>query len=147
MTRRIVAVMLAVGFLVLSGAYAAEHEAEDRELQGVAVINFTRFAPVARDIVVSAGQTARFNVRSRNYSRVSLLIAGETRPDAGPIGVRTLFGPPLVPASGPRRLPVGENGRIAASFVEPVLGPTMVIAIHNDSASDARLTISAYLAN
>ena len=51
------------------------------------------------------------------------------------------------PASGPHPLPVNENGGIAVSFVQPVLGPAMTIIVHNDSSSDARLTISAYLAN
>jgi len=121
--------------------------AQAQEVASVAVNNFTRFTPVARDVVVPAGETARFSVDAHNYGRVSLLIAGETRPDAGPIALHTLFGPPLVPGHGPRPLPVNENGRIAVSFVEPVHGPSMVIAIHNDSAAPARLTISAYLAN
>jgi len=97
--------------------------------------------------VVPAGETARFSVDAHNYGRVSLLIAGETRPEAGPIGLLTLFGPPLVPGHGPRPLPVDERGRIAVSFVEPVHGPAMVVAIRNDSTAPVRLTISAYLAN
>jgi hypothetical protein len=142
MSGKIVAALLAVGCLALTAL-----PANAQEVAGVAVNNFTKFTPVARDVVVPAGETIRFNLDARNYGRVSLLIAGETRPEAGPIGLLTLFGPPLVPASGPRPLPVSENGRIAVSFVEPVQGPAMVIAIHNDSAAAARLTISAYLAN
>jgi hypothetical protein len=113
----------------------------------VAVLNFTKHAPVVRDALVPAGQTMRFSVDARNYSRVSLLVAGETRPDAGRLGLVTLFAPPLVPGGEPHPLPVGPDGRIGVSFIQPVMGPTMVIAIHNDSAADARLTIGAYLSN
>jgi hypothetical protein len=144
MSGKTVAVLLTVGCLALAAVPA---RAQEQGVAGVAVVNFTRFTAVARDVVVPAGKTVRFNLDSRNYGRVSLLIAGETRPQAGPIGLLTLFGPPLVPASGPRPLPVNEDGRIAVSFVEPVLGPAMVIAVHNDSQADARLTIGAYLAN
>lgn len=142
MSGRIVAALLAVSCAALAAV-----PAHAQETAGVAVINFTKFVPVAQGVVVPAGQTARFNVDARNYARVSLLVAGETRPDAGPIGLQTLFGPPLVPGAEPRPLPVGADGRIAASFVEPARGPALVIVIHNDSAADARLTISAYLAN
>ncbi len=142
MSGRIVAALLAVSCLALAALPAHAQEAAS-----VAVINFTKFVPVAQGVVVPAGQTARFNVDARNYGRVSLLIAGETRPDAGPLAVQTLFGPPLVPASDPRPLPVNGDGRLAVSFVEPARGPAMAIVIRNDSAADARLTISAYLAN
>jgi hypothetical protein len=138
---------IAVALLAVIGLALTAVPAQAQEAPGVAVTNFTKFAPIARDAVVPAGETVRYNLDARNYGRVSLLIAGETRPEAGRIGLQTLFGPPLVPASGPRPLPVGDNGRIAVSFVEPVHGPVMVIAIHNDSAAAARLTISAYLAN
>jgi hypothetical protein len=144
MNRPIVAALLILGCLAFSTAGA---EPQHLDADGVVVLNFTRFVPVAREVVIPAGETARYNLRSGNFGRVSLLVAGGTRPDAGHIGLRTLFGPPLVPAAGPRPLPVNENGRIAAAFVEPVLGPAMTIVIHNDSSSDARLTISAYLAN
>ena len=142
MSGKFVVALLAVGCLALAAVPAQAQQAP-----GMAVINFTRFAMVARDVVVPAGETARFNLDVHNYGRVSLLVAGETRPQAGPIGLQTLYGPALVPAAGPRPLPVGEDGHIAVSFVEPVLGPMMVIAVHNDSAADAHLTISAYLAN
>ncbi len=143
MTRQIVAVLLVLGCLAVTTASAEPQ----LDAPGVTVLNFTKFVPVARDVMVPAGETARFNLRSGNFGRVSLLIAGGTRPDAGRLGLRTLFGPPLVPAAGPRPLPVNENGRIAVSFVQPVLGPAMTIIVHNDSSSDARLTISAYLTN
>jgi hypothetical protein len=141
MRGRFVAVLLVAGCLLLTA-----HPARAQEATGVAVINFTRFAPVAQDVVIPAGGSARFNVDARNYGRVSLLIAGETRPGAGPIAVQTLFGPPHVPGGTPHPLPVNDNGQIAVSFVEPVRGPSMVIVVRNDSAADARLTISAYLA-
>jgi len=71
--------LLAVGCLVLAAVPAQAQEAA-----GVAVNNFTKFTPVARDAVVPAGETVRFNLDAHNYGRVSLLIAGETRPEAGP---------------------------------------------------------------
>ena len=122
MSRRIFATLLAVSCVALAAV-----PAHAQVTAGVAVSNFTKFVPVAQGVVVPAGQTARFNVDARNYGRV--------------------FGPPLVPGAEPRPLPVNADGRIALSFVEPALGPALVIVIHNDSAADARLTISAYLAN
>ena len=142
MSGRIVAALLALGCVALAAV-----PAHAQVTAGVAVANFTKFIPVAKGVVVPAGQTARFSVDARNYGRVSLLVAGETRPDAGPIGLQTLFGPPLVPGADPHPLPVGPDGRIAISFVEPARGPAMAIVVHNDSAADASLTISAYLAN
>jgi hypothetical protein len=142
MSRKIAAALLTMGLFAMAAV-----PLRAQETGSVNVINFTRFTPVAQGVVVAAGQTARFNVDARNYGRVSLLIAGETRPDAGAIGLRTLFGPPLVAGSDPRPLPVGEDGRIGISFIEPVRGPIMVVVVHNDSAADARLTIGAYLAN
>jgi hypothetical protein len=38
-------------------------------------------------------------------------------------------------------------GRRPGTFVEPVHGPVMVIAVRNESSAPARLTIGAYLAN
>ena len=138
---RAAVVALALFFVAALPAWAQTAQA------GVAVLNFTKYTPVAQGAVVLAGQTRRFSVDARNYSRVSLLIAGETRPDAGRLGLVMLFGPPVVPGGEPHSLPVGPEGRIAVSFLEPVLGPAMVIAIHNDSSADARVTIGAYLSN
>ncbi len=136
------AAVVTLGLLV-----AAALPAWTQTAPAVAVVNFTKYTAVAQNALVPAGQTVRFNVDARNYSRVSLLVAGETRPDAGPLGLVTLFGPPLVPGGEPHRLPAGPDGRIGVSFIRPVLGPAMVIAIHNDSAADAQLSIGAYLSN
>ena len=142
MTGRIMTVPIVVACLLLATA-----PTQALETTGVAVTRFTKFVPIARDAVIPAGETVRFPVDARNYARVSLLIAGDTSPGADHIGIVTLFGPPLVPAAGPRPLPIGQEGRIAVSFLEPILGPAMVIAIHNNSDADVTLTISAYLAN
>ena len=137
---RIVSALLSVG-LIASTAAPALGQTPDLTL-----VKFTKYVSVAQGVVVPAGQSVRFRVDAHNFGRVSLLVAGDTRPDAGPIALQTLFGPPLVPAGDPQPLTVGADGHIAVSFVEPVRGPSMVIAVHNDSAADAHLTIGAYLA-
>ena len=48
---------LLVIFLVLSCLGAAPALAQQTSPQGVVVMNFTRFEPVAQDVVVPAGQT------------------------------------------------------------------------------------------
>jgi hypothetical protein len=145
MTHRTLVVGLLAGCLTLAAPAAAA--AHGGQPQGVAVLNFTRFQPVAQDVVVPAGQTARFPVGADNYGRVSLLVSGSTTPGAGPLAIGTLYGPPLVPSGPPRPLGVDANGNVATAHVEPVLGPAMVIVVVNNSTANATLTLSAYLAN
>jgi hypothetical protein len=137
---RIVAALLSVGLLASTAAPALGQEPD------LTLVKFTKYVPVAKGVVVPAGQTVRFRVDSHNFGRVSLLVAGDTQPGATSIDLQTLFGPPLVPGGDPRPLTVNADGKIAVSFVEPVRGPSMVIAIHNDSTAGVTLTIGAYLA-
>lgn len=115
--------------------------------QEVFVVNNTRFELVAREAVIPAGESARFEVRSDHFGRVSLLVAGSTAPGAGSPAIVTLFGPPLVPAAPPRPLRVNEDGRIRDRLIEPVFGPAMVIVVHNDTGAEATITLSAYFTN
>jgi hypothetical protein len=115
--------------------------------QPVVVVNQTRFVPVAHDMVVPAGQSHRFEVRSDGFSRVSLLIAGTTTPGtSGGLKIATLYGPPFVPG-GLARAVAAPGGEIRSRVNEPVLGPAMAIVVSNETGADVTLTMNAYLAN
>ncbi|HEY3175831.1 MAG TPA: hypothetical protein VGK94_08735 [Candidatus Polarisedimenticolia bacterium] len=114
--------------------------------QPVVVVNQTRFQSVAQDVVLAAGASQRFEVRSDGFSRVSLLLGGTTTPGTGGLRIGTLYGPPLVPAGTVRAL-TDRAGAIRGKLVEPVLGPAMVVVLSNEGTADATITMSAYFAN
>jgi hypothetical protein len=115
--------------------------------QPVAVVNQTRFQSVAQDILIPAGQSHRFEVRSDGFSRVNILVAGTTTPGTmGGLKIATLYGPPFVPG-GLARAVTTPNGEIRSRVGEPVMGPAMAIVVSNETAADATLTLSAYLTN
>jgi len=143
MLRRWMTAAIAAAVIV---AAVAPVMAADRT-QAVVVLNNTRFEPLAHDLVIRAGESARFETRSGGFGRVSLLVAGTTVAGAtGDVKLITLYGPPVVPAGPPRPLPVDPDGNLHAGLVEPVLGPAMSVVVRNDTASDVTLSLSVYLA-
>ena len=143
MMKRLLSVLVAAGCLAAVPAVAQEEPPP----QAVVVLNNTRFELLAEAIVIPAGQSERFEVRSGGFARASLLIGGSTRPGAGVLRVATAYGPPFVPAGPPRKLQIDSQGNVRGQVLEPVLGPAMVVMIQNDSAADATISMSAYFAN
>ncbi len=103
------------------------------------------FVPLGQDVLIPAGESARFEIRSAGFSRAAVLAAGGGASEEGMIGIVTLFGPPLVPAGPPVPLGVGPGGRVAGHALSPVIGPAMVVIVNNGTTSDVTLTLSAYL--
>jgi len=104
----------------------------------------TRFEPLAHEVTIPAGESARFETRSGGFSRVAVLAAGQGGSGEGMVGIVTLFGPPLVPSGPPAPLVAGPEGRIFGHTVQPVLGPAMVVVVNNGSSSDVVISLSAY---
>ncbi len=146
--RTLAAVTLVAASLAAPPIQAQAEPGDPPDPQPVVVLNHTRFEPLAQDVVVPAGESRRFEARSDNFARVSLLVAGATTPgSSGAIRLATLYGPPVVPAGPPRRLAVDARGGVRGQFLEPVLGPVLFVVVGNDSSSDVTLSLSAYLAN
>lgn len=103
------------------------------------------FEPIGRDIMIPAGESVRFEVRSGGFAHAAVLAAGRGGSDEGMVGLVTLFGPPLVPSGPPVPLGIGPEGRVAGHALTPVLGPLMVIIVNNGTSSDITLDLSAYL--
>jgi len=143
MMKKILAVLAAAGCLAAVPAMAQE----EPQPQAVVVLNNTRFEPLGEDVLIPAGQSHRFEVRSGGFARASLLIGGATRPGAGVLRIATAYGPPFVPSGPPRKLQVDAQGNVRGQVLEPVLGPAMVVIIQNDSSADATISLSAYFAN
>ena len=142
---RATALLLVTGCLVASTVFAQEDPGP--ATQPVVIVNNTRFEPVAQDVVIPPGESARFEVRSNNFARVSLLVGGTTTPGAAAPRLVTLYGPPFVPSALPRKLAVDNQGAIRGQVLEPVLGPALVIVLQNPSASPMKISLSAYLSN
>ncbi len=138
---------VAMSLIVVSIFVSLLPAQEGPDAEAVVVLNSARFEEIAREVVVPAGETRRFEVRAGGFARASVLAGGSTVPASGPVRLLTLYGPPHVASGLPQRLLVDREGTIHGKRLEEVLGPVMTVVIQNASSADATLTLSAYLTN
>jgi hypothetical protein len=147
MRKRFLLVPLAM--LLLTGATIAD----DLDDVTVPTVPYTsggqaRFFPVAKDLIVPAGERVSQVLNVFNMERVSVQAVADSTQGDGNLVIRVGFGPPLVGDPAAKlELSFLDSDKARGSSTTLVKGPRMAVVIRNDRAVPVKVTVGAYATN